>query len=655
MVAEEAVDRAAPIDGGAARADDAPETFRDFGLSEPVLRALEELGYEAPTPVQSATIHLLMAGRDVIAQAQTGTGKTAAYGIPMVERIDAARRAPQGLVLAPTRELAVQVAEALHQIGKYRGLRVLPIYGGQPYERQLRALRDGVHVVVGTPGRVLDHLRRGTLLLGEVHFTVLDEADEMLDMGFLEDVEAILAALPAPGADEEARPDADAGAAVAASAIATPAVSGYVQKGLFSATIPAPVERLARRFLRDAARIAITPEQVTVPQITQVAYEIAGVEKLDALARVLDVETPGSAIVFCATRRAVDDVADRLAVRGYRAAALHGDMAQSERERVLRRFREGQIEVLVATDVAARGLDIEAVTHVINFDVPWDPELYIHRIGRTGRAGRAGDAITLVTPRDYRLLRTIEQLLRKRITRKRLPTLADVAARRREAAKAAVAGTIAGGGLDEYLTLAGELGDEYDPIEVAAAALRLWDEARSAGAASEGMSLAGVLKAAQAEAARAREVGARRADELQAREAAAEFEADGQAPEAGMARLFIAAGRVDGLRPQDLVGAIAGEAGIAGRAIGAIDIYDRFSFVELPQEHAQRVIKALAHATIRGRRVSARLARPEGAVPPRRVKGRPAQTGTKPARRTVAVRTRRSAAAARPPRARSRK
>ena len=600
---------------------DSLETFAAFGLSEPVARALEELGYEAPTPVQRATIRLLMDGRDVIAQAQTGTGKTAAYGIPMIERVEVGSRRPRGLVLAPTRELAVQVAEALHQIGKHRRVRVLPVYGGQPIERQLRGLREGVHVVVGTPGRVLDHLRRGTLDLGEVSLAILDEADEMLDMGFLEDVESILAALQeARETGVEARDETQV--AGAGPAQGSPQHAPPAQLALFSATMPAPVERLARRFLSDPSRVSVTPEQVTVPQIEQVAYEVAGMEKLDALARVLDVETPGSAIVFCGTRRMVDEVADRLAVRGHRAAALHGDMAQGERERVLRRFRDGQIEVLVATDVAARGLDIENVTHVINFDIPWDPESYVHRIGRTGRAGRAGDAITLVTPRDYRLLRMIEGLLKSRITRKRLPTLADLATRRREAVKEAVAAAIGAGPLDPYLTLAGELGDRFDPCEVAAAALQLWDQARNAGTGEDGTTLAGVLKAAEAEeAGRARRAEAERARAEAMRQSAAEFEADGQAPERGMIRLLVAAGRVDGLRPQDLVGAIANEAGLPGRAIGAIDIYDRFSFVEVPSEHATHVVQALSRTTIRGRRVGARLAQPSVGVPNMRDRG----------------------------------
>lgn len=621
--------KSAPTDFQEGRIED--EGFRAFGLSAPVLRALDALGFEAPTPIQEATIRLLLAGRDVIAQAQTGTGKTAAYGIPIVERADPKLRRPQALVLAPTRELAVQVAEALHELGKYRHLDVLPIYGGQPIERQLRGLRSGVHAVVGTPGRLLDHLRRGTLDLGAVFLCVLDEADEMLDMGFLEDVEAILAALREARGAEVAEPEAGA-----------PGAPGErIQLALFSATIPEPVARLARRFLHEPERISVAPEQVTVPQITQVAYEVGGVDKLDALARILDVEAPGSALVFCATRRTVDEVGERLTVRGYRAATLHGDMSQAERERVLRRFREGQVEVLVATDVAARGLDIEAITHVINYDIPWDPESYVHRIGRTGRAGRAGDAITLVTPRDYRQLRLIEQTLRQRIGRKHLPTLGDVAQRRREASKEAVAATIATGDLDPYLTLAGELGEQYDPFEVAAAALRLWDETRAAGAGEES-TLAGALRAAAAEreaaaAARRRE-RQRVPEDLLARAAAAEFQAEGQAPEAGMARLLIAMGRVDGLRPQDLVGAIANEAGIPGRSIGAIDIYDRFSFVEVPAAQTERVVEVLQRTTIRGRRPGARLMQPGAPAPEERGRAGTGAPRPRPRRPTRLVR-----------------
>jgi ATP-dependent RNA helicase DeaD len=413
-----------------------------------------------------------------------------------------------------------------------------------------------------------------------VGLCVLDEADEMLNMGFFEDMESILGALREARGDEE------------------------TQIGLFSATLPPRVRELSKRFMREPVRIDVTTGRMTVPLVEQVAYEIRGIDKCDALARVLDVETPGSAIVFCATRRNVDEVADKLAARGYRVAPIHGDMAQRERERVLRGFREGVTEILVATDVAARGLDVESVTHVINYDIPWDPESYVHRIGRTARAGRAGDAITLVTPREYRALQMIEQVVKVKITRKRLPSLGDVVTRRREAAKEAVRSVLEQrepGQLDAYLTLAGELGDSHDPIEIAAAALRLWDQARNAAAGTDGTTLAAATGAATAAAA-------------------AEFEADGMAPERGMKRLFVALGRVDGLRPQDLVGAIANEAGLRGKEIGSIDIYDQFAFVEVPEAAVERVVQALEGGTIRGRNVSVRPALPEEAAMPRAVR-----------------------------------
>ena len=327
-----------------------PETpvgrsFADLGLSAEVLRALADLGYEEPTPIQDQTISLLLAGRDVIAQAQTGSGKTAAYGIPMVERIDPAVRQPQGLVLCPTRELAIQVADALHTIGKHRQVAVTPIYGGQPIERQFRALQRGVHVVVGTPGRIMDHMRRGTLQFDRVGFVVLDEADEMLDMGFIEDIEVILEGVPAER-----------------------------QTALFSATIPARIAALARRYLNDPARITIGKNELTVPKINQTYYEVPARQKVDALGRILDVEDGGSTSICCRTKREVDELLQALQGRGYAAEAIHGDIAQVQRERTLKRFRDRQTEVLVATDVAARGLDIPEVSHVINYDVPGDPD-----------------------------------------------------------------------------------------------------------------------------------------------------------------------------------------------------------------------------------------------------------------------------------------
>ena len=523
-------------------------SFGDLGLAEPIARAVAELGFEAPTPIQARAVPLLLAGRDLIGQAQTGTGKTAAFALPLIQKIDPSRRETQALVLAPTRELAVQVAGGIHDLAKHTGLRVVPVYGGQPIDRQFRALRDGAQVVVGTPGRLLDHLRRGSLVLQKVTFCVLDEADEMLALGFLEDVEAILAELP------EER-----------------------QLAFFSATMPPRIADLTRRFLRNPERVSIQTRRRTVETTNQTYYEVPPGKKLEALARVLDMETPGPTIVFCRTRQETADLAEALRLRGYNAEALHGEMGQPERDRVMRRFREGLSDLLVATDVAARGLDIETVTHVVNYDIPWDVEQYIHRIGRTGRAGRTGDALTLVEPRDRRQLKEIERMIGAPIKPARIPTVADIAARRRDLFKESLRETLEARAFDGHLATVEELAGEYDPAEIAAAALQmLWQNQNSAPT------------------------------EMVAEELAA----DGERPEQGMARLFIGLGRQDGLRPADLVGAIANEAGLHGRSIGAIDILDRSAFVEVPAAEAENVIEALRRTKLRGRKVKVEAARP---------------------------------------------
>jgi len=419
-------------------------TFQELDLRREVMQAILELGYEEPTPIQAQTIPLLLSGKDVVAQAQTGTGKTAAFVIPIVERIEPSNRAVQAMVLVPTRELAMQVAEASFALSRFRRIDVLPIYGGQAYDRQLRGLRKGVHVVVGTPGRVIDHIRRGTLRLDGVRTVVLDEADEMLDMGFFEDIEFILEQTPKER-----------------------------QTALFSATIPPRVEALARRYLREPLYIAIAREERTVPQTHQVYYETAESGKLEALTRVLDLETPRSAIVFCRTKRAVDEVASALQARGYAADGIHGDLSQPQRERVLQSFRENRIEILVATEVAARGLDLPDVTHVINYDIPDDPDAYIHRIGRTGRMGRKGEAITFVAPRETRLLRFIESQIHKKLKPMRLPAPGDIAARQREAFLDELRATLRTGPRAPYALLVEELAREHDPLEIAAAALEL--------------------------------------------------------------------------------------------------------------------------------------------------------------------------------------
>lgn len=533
--------------------------FSDLQLSPGVLATVADLGYEEPTPIQEQTIRPLIEGRDVIAQAQTGTGKTAAFAIPIVECVEPSDVGVQALVLAPTRELAVQVAEATHRLGRFKGLTVLPIYGGQPIHRQLHALSRGVQVVVGTPGRVLDHLRRGTLVLSNLKYVVLDEADEMLDMGFIEDIETILEAAPADH-----------------------------QTALFSATIPPRIASLAEKYMRNAVSVRIAPSALTVPPIEQWYVEVKARNKLEALTRILEHDEPESAIIFARTKRDVDELGEALQSRGFSAETLHGDLNQIQRDRVMQRFRSGQVELLVATQVAARGLDITGVTHVFNYGIPEDPSSYVHRIGRTGRAGHAGKAITLVQPNEVRLLRIIERVIGQKINHLRLPSIADVEARRREVLKTALRDKIAEGNLDPFLAMVNELSGEYDMATIAAAAAKLGTD------------------------------GDRPLTEM------VEINDSSDGVEPGMVRLFLNIGRAEGVRPGDLVGAIANEANIPGKSIGAIDIYDRMAFVEVPAAAREQVIRALSHTRIKGKQVDVQLASP-GMVPPRdgRPDGRP--------------------------------
>jgi len=528
--------------------------FRALGLGEPAMRAIIEAGFEAPTPIQEQAIPFLLQGKDLIGQAQTGTGKTAAFALPFAERLDSSQNHVQAIVLLPTRELCIQVAQETHNLTKYCRLRVLPIYGGQPIDRQLRALSMGAHVVVGTPGRVLDHLRRGTLNLARIRMVILDEADEMLNMGFLEDVEEILKSAPADR-----------------------------QTALFSATMPPRIAGLARDYLRDPQRVSIESKRRTVAQVSQSYYEVLPSHKVEALARILDHETPGSTIIFCRTRRDVDDLGESLQMRGYEAETLHGEMNQAARDRVMARFRSGQADLLIATDVAARGLDIDQVTHVVNYDIPWDVESYIHRIGRTGRAGRSGEAITLVSPRERYQLRQIERMINAPIRPARVPSTADIASRRREMFKTRILETLSGGAYDNHLMTVEDLAEsgEYDASQIAAAALQLlWQAQKGAGDYD-----------------------------------VAEANVETERTEAGMTRLFVQIGRQDGIRPGDIVGAIANEAGVPGNAIGAIDIMDRSTFVEVPEADAARVIDALSRTKLRGKRVFVEVARPRREEP----------------------------------------
>ena len=543
--------------------------FAGLGLRPELLRALTSLGYEEPTPIQREAIPPLLAGHDLVGQAATGTGKTAAFALPVLQKMTVgAGRGPRALVLVPTRELAEQVSQAVHRYGRDLGVRVLPVYGGQPIGRQLQALQRGVDVVVGTPGRVLDHINRETLDLSSVGTVVLDEADEMLDMGFAEDIEAILAETP-----------------------------GDRQTVLFSATMPPRIDGIARRHLSEPVRIRMGRQESApgdLPLVRQSAYVVARPHKAAALGRVLDVEAPAAAIVFCRTREEVDQVTETLNGRGYRAEALHGGMSQDQRDRVMGRLRGGSTELLVATDVAARGLDIEQLTHVINYNVPAAPEAYVHRIGRVGRAGREGAAITLAEPREHRMLKAIERLTGQRITVEKVPTVTDLRARRLEITRAALQASLEDDDLERFRVVVDSLTDEFDVENVALAAVKLLHEAAGGDVDEEEIPAV----------ATPRERDPKRPDARRDRPGG------GARPSTdGVTRLFVGIGRRAGLRPQDLVGAIAGESGLSAREIGAIQITDRFSLVEVPDAAADMVIKAMERSTIRGRRPSVRRER----------------------------------------------
>jgi ATP-dependent RNA helicase DeaD len=576
--------------------------FLALGLDAALVTAVSSLGYEEPTDIQREAIPPLIAGRDVLGQAATGTGKTAAFALPLLHSIGASdddERVVRGLILVPTRELAMQVAEAVHRYGRQLGVRVLPIYGGQPMQQQLRALKRGVDVVVATPGRALDHIRRRTLALDGVRMVVLDEADEMLDMGFADDLEAILEAVP----DER-------------------------QTALFSATMAAPIRAIAGRHLREPVLVTIAREVVApgeAPRVREIAFVVQRRHKVAALARVLDMEDPTSAIVFCRTRTEVDELTETLGGRGYRAEALHGGLSQEQRDRVMRRFRDGTSELLVATDVAARGLDIEHVSHVVNFDVPSSPDAYVHRVGRTGRAGREGVAITLAEAREHRLLRNIEQVTKRKIKIESVPTVHDLRARRLELTRTSLEELLVAGDLDSYRVVIESLADEYDVVDIAAAAIKLADSSGDETSATEEEIPNAAIPESRRPARGGHAGGAgggrferRNRDDRPARGDRAERDAR---PQRGgrdrggtrdVARLYVALGRKAGVRPGDLVGAIANEAGIDSRDIGAIEIADRFSLVEVPDDAAEEIIQALRGTTIRGKRVLARRDR-EGA------------------------------------------
>jgi len=544
--------------------------FAGLMLAPELCRALSALGYEEPTPIQRAAIPPLVEGRDLVGQAATGTGKTAAFALPMLQRIlrEGRRQGPFALVLVPTRELAMQVAEAINSYGHDTGARVLPVYGGEPIGRQLGPLKRGVDIVVATPGRAIDHINRGTLKLSDLEIVVLDEADEMLDMGFAEEIEAILGGTP------ESR-----------------------QTALFSATMPPRISGMVRRHLRNPVRVELGREKSASADgllVRQTAYVVQRGHKAAALGRVLDLEAPKATVVFCHTRGEVDQLTETLNGRGYRAEALHGGMDQQHRDRVMNRLRSQSLDLLVATDVAARGLDIEQLTHVVNYDVPSSAESYVHRIGRVGRAGREGIAITLVEPREHRMLKTIERATGRPIAVEKLPTVADLRARRLEQTRITLRESLLKDELDDFQTVVEQLGAEFDLFEVALAAVKLAHE--TTGTVGEEEELPEVELPSSDDSRGRRQAGGR--DRRPSRHATA-----------GTTRLFVGTGRSSGVRPQDLVGAITGESNLSGRDIGTIEIADRFSLVEIPESAADDVVAALRQTSIKGRKTTIRRER----------------------------------------------
>lgn len=538
------------------------KTFAKFAISEELLQAIENMGFEEPTPIQAMAIPQILEGHDVTGQAQTGTGKTAAFGIPIIEGLDPNNKSVQALVLSPTRELAIQTAEEFSRLMKYKqGLSVIPIYGGQPIERQLKVLRGSVQVVIGTPGRVIDHLKCGTLNLDSVRMFVLDEADQMLDMGFREDIEDIFHHTP------EDR-----------------------QTILFSATMPAPILEITRKFQNDPQFVKITRRELTVPQIEQTYIEVRERDKLEALCRLLDMNNPDLALVFCNTKRTVDDLMSRLQARGYFVEALHGDMKQMQRDRVMARFRGGSIDVLIATDVAARGIDVDDVDMVFNYDVPQDVEYYVHRIGRTGRAGRTGKSVTFVAPREIYKLRDIQRYAKIKIAKTPLPSLDDVAEMKMQMFLDKVRAVLTAGSLEKYLPMVEQLletedDSEITSIEVAATLLKMHLDTGKSSSAENGEQASAVSQA---------EPGS--------------FENTGAEP--GMVRFRITLGKNQQIRPKDIVGAFAGECHIPGSCIGRIDLYGNNSFVEVPLEHAAAVLETMSQKTIRGQELEIQTATP---------------------------------------------
>ncbi len=528
--------------------------FEDMNISNEICRAVLDMGFEEATPIQSQAIPVILEGKDIIGQSQTGTGKTAAFGIPLLERINPEDRRLQALILCPTRELAIQVSEEFRKLLKYKdNIRVLPIYGGQPIDRQIAALRKGTQVVIGTPGRVMDHMRRRTIKAETVQMMVLDEADEMLDMGFREDIETILVKIP-----EEH------------------------QTLLFSATLSPEILDITKRFQKNPEFIKIVRKELTVPNIEQYYFDVKEKTKLDALCRIIDVYDPKLAMVFCNTKKRVDDLVEMLQGRGYFAEGLHGDLKQAQRDKVMQKFRNGTIEILVATDVAARGIDVDDIDVVFNYDVPQDEEYYVHRIGRTGRAGKAGKAFTFCVGKEIYKLRDIMRYTKTKIQQQKLPTLSDVEEMKTNIYLEKIKGIIEEGHLTKYIHLVDRLMEEdYTSIDIAAALLKdhLSDVNADDIDALDDINLGGT--------------------EI--------YGGEGEK----MVRLFINAGKKSKIRAKDIVGAIANEAGIPGKTLGEIAIFDEYTFVDVPNEFVRDILHGMKHAKIKGKRVHIEIAKKE--------------------------------------------
>lgn len=515
--------------------------FENLEISKEIKQAVADMGFEEPSPIQAQAIPHILAGKDIIGQAQTGTGKTAAFGIPLLDMVNEKDSSVQAIILCPTRELAIQVAGEIGKLGKYKkNLRTLPVYGGQPIDRQIKALKKGVQIVIGTPGRVMDHMNRKTLKLGNVKTIVLDEADEMLDMGFREDIETILQELP------EQR-----------------------QTTFFSATMPRAILNLTKKYQKDPQIVKVVRKALTVPNIEQFYIETKSKNKSDVLSRLIDIYNPKLSVIFCNTKRKVDELVSELQLRGYFADALHGDLKQSQRDNVMAKFRKKTVEILVATDVAARGIDVDDVECVFNYDVPQDDEYYVHRIGRTGRAGRSGRAFSFISgKKEIYKLRDIQKYTKANMKRHEIPSLSDVEEIKTNVFLENVKAVIEEGHLTNQVNFLEKLMEEYTSLDIAAALLKM-------------------------------SMGDKNKEEIKQENS---FEQTGA--ESGMVRLFINIGRKQNIRPKDILGAIAGETGISGKLIGTIDIYDGYTFVEVPREHANDVLTIMKNNTIKGKTIN---------------------------------------------------